>query len=101
MSAAIDARMIELDMGFDVEEVARGIERLVERSGGGGRIAEGNGFRFLGADGLIIEVKPMPAERIHYPTIFFARTLVVIRGAEEAVEAMNKKILLAFLRVGG
>jgi hypothetical protein len=94
-------RVLELDMGFGLEEVVQGIERLLRGVAGGEPVAEGNGFRFAAADGVTIEVEPMPPERINYPTIFFARTLVVIRGTDEAVEAMNKKILLAFLRVGG
>jgi hypothetical protein len=93
--------VLELDMGFAVEEVAQGIGRLLQGVGCGPAVAEGNRVRFAAPEGVTIEIEPMPPDRIHYPTIFFARTLLVIRGGDEAVEAMQRKILLAFLRVGG
>jgi hypothetical protein len=91
----------ELDMGFTAEEVAEGMGRLLGRLGVDGiPTMAGGAARFRGPDGVEIEVRPMPEERIHYP-ILFPRTLVRLEGGDAAVRSLEQKILLAFLRVGG
>jgi hypothetical protein len=91
----------ELDMGFTVEEIAAGLERLLQRLGGDGTPQRiGNTLRFQAPDGPTVEVSPMPEERIRYP-ILFPRTLVVLRGEAAAVASLYEQILYAFWRVGG
>jgi len=88
-------------MGFTVEEVTRGIERLLARlHADTTRVPSGDGARFRGPSDVTIEIAPMPEERIHYP-ILFPRTLLRLCGDGAAVESLRQAILLAFLRVGG
>jgi hypothetical protein len=92
--------VLELDMAFGVGEVIRGLERLLgaeQRTSPAGEPSAS----FAAPGGVTIEVRRMPPERMQYPTIFADRTLVVLRGDHAAVAAMNEKIALAFLRVGG
>jgi hypothetical protein len=91
----------ELDMGFTVEEVVEGIARLLARLGmAAASVFEGHVVRFRPEADLTIEVARMPEERIRHP-ILFPRTLLVLRGPEPAIEALERQVLLAFLRVGG
>lgn len=88
-------------MGFTVDEVAAGIERLLKRLGAESHpVREGEGVRFFAPGGVTIEVGPMPEERIHHP-VFFPRTLLILRGEEDPVAALYERILHAFWRVGG
>ncbi|MBI2962965.1 MAG: hypothetical protein HYY35_04365 [Deltaproteobacteria bacterium] len=91
----------ELDMGFTVEEVAQGVERLLaELALGARKLPVGGGWRFDAAPRVTIEIDRMPESRIRHPTLF-PRTLLTLRGETPVVEALYRKILLAFLRVGG
>jgi hypothetical protein len=92
---------VELDMGFGLEEVAEGIERLIVPAGAGGsRQALGSGMRFRAREGVTVDLAPMPEERIRHP-IQLPRTVLVLRGPKAAVEALHRRVLHAFLRVGG
>jgi len=92
---------VELDMGFGLEEVAEGIERLIAPSGAeGSRQSLGSGLRFHALEGVTLDLAPMPEERIRHP-IQLPRTLLVLRGPRAAVEALHRRILHAFLRGGG
>lgn len=91
----------ELHMGFTVAEVAQGIERLLrELDFGDPKESDESGARFRAPGGVTIDVEPMPRDRIVHP-VLFPRTLVTLRGDSGAIAALERKILLAFLRVGG
>ena len=88
-------------MGFPVEELARGVEVVLRRLGDQPSVTrEGEQVILAAADGLRVEIGPMPEERIRYP-ILFPRTLLRLSGPAGRIEAVNEKILLYFLRVTG
>jgi hypothetical protein len=92
---------VELDMGFSLEEVASGIERLIAPAGAEwSRQALEPGVRFQAREGTTIDLAAMPEERIRHP-IQLPRTLLVLRGPRAAVESLHRRVLYAFLRVGG
>ena len=91
----------ELDLGVPRAEILSGVERLLRRLGVDGTpTPDGEVTRFHGPGDVTIEVGPMPEERIRYP-ILFPRTLMVLRGAPEALEKIHLAILHAFLRPTG
>ncbi|MGH7822866.1 MAG: hypothetical protein ACREQ9_24170 [Candidatus Binatia bacterium] len=91
----------ELDMGIPRDELLSGMRRLLERLGAAEEpVREGEVTRFRGPGGVAVEIGPMPEERIRYP-ILFPRTLVVLRGEEQALETLHRQLLVAFLRPTG
>jgi hypothetical protein len=94
---------VELDMGFTVEEVASGVERVLTQSGYDGvkREPAGEGWRLSCTnDEIRVVIAPMPAEPISHPWMF-PRTSLILECEPGALEPLRRKILHAFLRVGG
>lgn len=99
--------MVELDLAFEPEAVAAGLERLFaarglkwSRRAGGARRAE---FTIVGpsAGDATVSVEPLPAQRMTYPS-FFPRTLLQLASDDQAaLERLRRDILLAFMRVMG
>lgn len=90
-------------MGFTVEEVTSGVERVLEqlKYADVKRESVGGVVRLsCRGDELHIEIAPMPAERIPKPSMF-PRTWLVLRAEPTLLQSLHRKILYAFLRVGG
>lgn len=88
-------------MGFPLDEVARGIDRLLERIGGVRDAASTeNTLRWHTTGGVTIEAAAVPSESVTHPS-FHARTRLILRGEAAPVEKVHRDIVYAFLRVGG
>ncbi len=99
--------MVELDLAFEPEEVAAGLERLFARRAlswsrpvAAGRRVEFTVTGLSGGDARV-SVEPLPVER-KTGASFFPRTLLRL-GADDqaALDRLRRDIMLAFMRVMG
>jgi len=94
-------------MGFAVADLVSGIEQvLAGRGARWQRLGEPCGGVVLhaemGGQAVVVEIRPMPAERIQ-PWTLAPRSLLKIRSAAPDADLadLRREILVAFLRTGG
>jgi len=86
-------------MAFAPDEVAAGVTEVLERLGVATR-SERRGDRLvLRADGLVVSIGPVSSGGV--TALFGPRTLLVVRGEGDVVEALKAAIRPRFLRVMG
>ncbi len=97
----------ELDMGFAVSDVVRGLEKVLGARGASWERSEGPGGSVvlrteIDREATALEIQPMPADRIE-PLTVPPRTLLRIRSGAPAaaLDSLRCEILVAFLRTGG